>query len=198
MTSPTNQAEPDPGLLRKAKGGDREALCDLIDLVSPMVGQWALAWTGDSDSASDLSQEVLIRMVKKLGEFRGESRFLTWVYSVTRNQAIEAHRRIGRKRRKLNRFGADPSGAPAPQGSPDSVIDADWIRRIVDALLQELPRRQREVFHMSEVQGLSSPEIGVSLGLAPGAVRAALFKARRTLRRRILESHPELVEDFLP
>ncbi len=60
-----------------------------------------------------------------------------------------------------------------------------------------LPRRQREVFQMADMQGLSSPEIGKILGLNPGGVRAALFKARRTLRRRILDQHPEFVEEYL-
>jgi DNA-directed RNA polymerase specialized sigma24 family protein len=51
---------------------------------------------------------------------------------------------------------------------------------------------------MAEIQGLTSPEIGQILGLEPGSVRAALFKARRTLRRRILDQHPELVEEYAP
>ncbi len=196
MKPPFNRAEPDPSLLRKAREGDRDALSSLIELVTPMVGQWALAWTGDRDAAADLSQEVLIRMVQRLEEFRGDSRFLTWLFSVTRNQAIEAHRGKERDRRKVERLRA--AGAPTrwQPKSPVSGIDAGRIREILDAFLHELPRRQREVFHLSEIQGMSSTEIGATLGIAPGAVRAALFKARRTLRTRILSQHPELVEEY--
>jgi RNA polymerase sigma factor (sigma-70 family) len=76
-------------------------------------------------------------------------------------------------------------------------VDKKRIGSLVQAFLVDLPKRQREVFQMAELQGLTSPEIGNILSLDPGSVRAALFKARRALRRRILESHPELVEEYL-
>jgi RNA polymerase sigma-70 factor (ECF subfamily) len=76
-------------------------------------------------------------------------------------------------------------------------IDRTRIRSLVEAFVSDLPPRQREVFQLSELQGLSSQEVGTILGLAPGSVRAALLKARRSLRRRILEQHPEFVEEYL-
>lgn len=197
MTSEFNRTEPDPALILKAKGGDQEALRSLIDSVSPSVGQWALAWSGDEDTAADLTQEVLILMIRKLDGFRGESRFLTWLFKVTRNQAIEAHRTEKRKERKMDRLRVDLNTAPSQTASPDTAVDARRIRSVLEIFLRDLPSRQREVFQMSEVGGLSSPEIGRILGLAPGAVRSALFKARRALREKILEKHPELVEEYL-
>jgi len=189
--------EPDPALIQGAKAGNRAALKSLLEQVSPVIRQWALARTGEAELAADLTQEVLILLVRNLPSFRGESRFLSWVFAVTRNQAIEAWRSEVREERKMDRVSVQTAeDAPLP-AQPDSGIDGRRIRNIVAAFLGELPQRQREVFQMAELQGLSSPEIGEILGVKAGSVRAALFKARRTLRRRILEQHPEFVEEYL-
>jgi len=198
VTGSFDQTEPDPALILRAQMGERAALRSLLEAVGPVVSQWALARAGNPDDAADLAQEVLILMVRKLSSFRGDSRFLSWLFSVTRNQAIEAHRSKGRRERKMERLSAHLTADVPRANGPDSEIDGGRIRKVLKAFLHELPQRQREVFQMAEIQGLSSPEIGRLLQLEAGSVRAALFKARRTLRRRILEQHPEFAEEFLP
>ena len=190
--------EPDPTLIQRARQGEAAALGSLLAEVGPVVAQWAMVRTGDPDEAADLAQEVLILMTRKLASFRGDSRFLTWLFTVTRNQAIERHRSLARREQKMERLTSHMAkDNPVPRG-PESEIDGARIRNVVGSFLRELPQRQREVFQMAEIQGLTSPEIGQILGLEPGSVRAALFKARRTLRRRILDQHPELVEEYAP
>ena len=190
--------EPDPTLIQRAKEGETAALGSLLAEVGPVVAQWAMARTGDPDEAADLAQEVLILMTRKLASFRGDSRFLTWLFTVTRNQAIERHRSLARRERKMERLTSHMARESPVTPGPESGIDEAKIRNVVGTFLRELPQRQREVFQMAEIQGLTSPEIGQILGLEPGSVRAALFKARRTLRRRILDQHPELVEEYAP
>jgi RNA polymerase sigma-70 factor (ECF subfamily) len=190
--------EPDPRLIQRARQGETAALGSLLAEVGPIVAQWAMARTGDPDEAADLAQEVLILMTRKLDSFRGDSRFLTWLFTVTRNQAIERHRSLARRERKMERLTSHMVKENPVVRGPESEIDEARIRNVVGTFLRELPQRQREVFQMAEIQGLTSPEIGQILGLEPGSVRAALFKARRTLRRRILDQHPELVEEYAP
>jgi DNA-directed RNA polymerase specialized sigma24 family protein len=67
----------------------------------------------------------------------------------------------------------------------------------LDVLFQELPWRQREVFDLVELQGFDAAHVAELLDIEPVTVRAHLFKARRRLRASILETRPELVEDFL-
>ena len=197
MRGLSQKPDPDPALIERAKEGDQAALQTLLEEVSPAVRQWAFARTGDVDEAADLTQEVLIQVTRKLPSFRGDSRLLSWVFSVTRNRAIEARRREMRKERKLDRFSAHLAGGHEGEPPPDVGIDGGRIRGIVATFLRDLPERQREVFQLSELQGLGSAEIGRILGVEPGTVRAALFKARRTLRRRILDQHPEVAEEYL-
>jgi len=198
LTGPRPTPDPDPALIRRAQTGDREALRALLQAVEGPVRQWSLAMAGDPQDAADLAQEVLILLLRKLPSYRGEARFLTWIFSVTRNRALEERRREGRKRRREEEMEARNRFEPAPGASQERDRDRGRIREVIAAFVGDLPERQREVFHLSELQGMTSPEIGHLLGIDPVSVRAALFKARRTLRTKILEGHPELVEEYLP
>lgn len=190
--------DPDPELVERAKQGDRESLEALLVEIGPAVRQWALAHTGDPDAAEDLCQEVFLIMFKKISSFRGQARFLTWLYSVTRNRAIERHRRIRRREKKMSRFQVEIRGDLPTMNPSGAGLDREHLGDVLNTFVSDLPQRQREVFQLSELQGLTSVEIGGILRLNPGSVRAALLKARRTLRRRILEIHPELAEEYLP
>lgn len=183
--------------MRKAQEGDRESLKALLEEIGPPVRQWALAHTGDPDSASDLCQEVFLLLLRKISSYRGEACFLTWLFSVTRNQALEEVRRKGRHEKKMDRFKVEAGEISSTPDGGEAQLDRKRMGEIITVFVRDLPQRQREVFQMSELQGLSSPEIGSILGLEPGSVRAALFKARRALRMKILEKHPEFVEEYL-
>ncbi len=198
MKSPPSRIDPDPILIEKAQQGDRKALRSLLEEVGPPVRQWALAHTGDPDSASDLSQEVFLLLVRKISSYRGEARFLTWLFTVTRNQALEDTRRRGRQEKKMNRLKIEMERIRETSNPGATEVDRKRLGDLITTFVQELPARQREVFQLSELQGLSSPEIGVILEMAPVSVRAALLKARRSLRKKILEQHTEFVEEYLP
>ena len=198
LTSPPRMHDPNPNLIEKAQGGDGESLKRLLEEIAPSVKRWALAHTGDPDSASDLSQDVFILVLKRLGSYRGDARFLTWLFTVTRNQALEAIRKRGRHEKKMTRLKTEIGWEPGASQRGGVDVDQERLRGIVKRFLEELPPRQREVFQMADVEGLTSPEIGIVLRLKPGSVRAALLKARRTLRGKILLSHPEFVEEYLP
>jgi len=197
LKSPLSKPDPDSSLIKKAQQGDGEALRALLEEIGPPVRQWALAHTGDPDTASDLSQEVFILLLKKISSYRGEARFLTWLFSVTRNQALEQGRRKGRHERKMTRLRVELESAPNASNQVEQRVDRERLGGLVTGFVRDLPERQREVFQLSEFQGMSSPEIGAILRLSPGSVRAALLKARRSLRRKILEKHPEFVEEYL-
>jgi RNA polymerase sigma factor (sigma-70 family) len=72
------------------------------------------------------------------------------------------------------------------------------VRSVVTELFQELPLRQREVFYLVDIEGHDAVEIAPRLGLRPVTVRAHLFRARRTLRGKILTRHPEIAEEYEP
>jgi RNA polymerase sigma factor (sigma-70 family) len=97
----------------------------------------------------------------------------------------------------MDRLKAEIGEGPSAVNDGEAEVDRRRLGEVMRAFAGELPQRQREVFQMADLQGLTSPEIGAILHLSPVSVRAALLKARRALRRNILENHPEFVEEYL-
>lgn len=189
-------SEPDdrpdlPTLISGAQGGEPGAFARLAEVVKRRVRGWAESFTDDLDDAEDVMQDVLILVHRRLPQFEGKSRFSTWLYSITRNVALDRRRRTKRRDRRLETM--DP--APETTCTREDYDDAT-LARLVLRYFDELPARQREVFDLSDLQGLSAPEIAERLGLKPVAVRASLFKARRTIRQRMLEHHSTLLEEY--
>ncbi len=182
-------------LVRRSQAGDRHAFSQLAEQCHAQVYRWAVAQTGHPDEADDVAQDVLIRLHADLGRYRFQSRFTTWLYQVTRNLVID-HRRRHRRRSKLAARAAH-GGIPTPVEPPDPVDAmqrADTVDAIM-ALFRNLPRMQREVFNLVDLQGMTPIEASALLEMNPNTVRAHLFRARRAIRSRMLERHPQLVED---
>jgi len=193
---PAHADEIGPDLVRNARDGDPEALRELVERAYPTVRRWALVRTGDPAEADDLTQDVMVHVIQRLDGFSGSSRFTTWLYTVTRNAAIDRLRRSNRRESRLAEPGAHPVVATSAPDDPSAGADRHHIGDVVRAFFNELPHRQREVFDLAELQGVPAAEIAEILGIEAVSVRAHLFKARRTLRARILESHPELAEEW--
>jgi RNA polymerase sigma-70 factor (ECF subfamily) len=182
-------------LVRRSQAGDRHAFNELAERCHAQVYRWALAQTGHPDEADDVAQDVLVRLHTDLARYRSQSRFTTWLYRVTRNLAIDRQRRHRRRIRLAER--AARAEIPVSIEAPDPVDalhQADTVDAIM-ALFRDLPRMQREVFDLVDLQGMTPSDASALLGMNRNTVRAHLFRARRAIRGRMLERHPELVED---
>ena len=182
-------------LVGRAQAGDARARDELLRRCHATVYRWALVHTGDPDDADDVAQEVLVRLYTRLDRYAGRSRFTTWLYQVTRNAAIGLGRRLASGLRLAHNVARQPEAESAAREDPVERVQESQVRQIVTELFRALPARQREVFHLTEVEGLAAPEIAERLGMSPVTVRAHLFRARRALRTKILARHPELAED---
>jgi RNA polymerase sigma-70 factor (ECF subfamily) len=183
-------------LARQARGGSAAAFDALARRVRDRVRLWAERVTRDSDDADDIAQLVLLKVHARLERFEGRSRFGTWLYRVTRNVAFN---RMVKERRREDLRAAHGADAPATVepvdvASPDH--EASQLAELIRFYHAELPRRQREVYEMADLRGLSSEDIAVRLGITASTVRGLLMKARRKIRARMLESHAHLLEDY--
>lgn len=174
-------------LVRSAAAGDDRAFTVLVRELHGTLFRWALVRTGDLDSADDLVQCTLVLAHQALRLYRGESSVSTWMYRIMARQASDAMRKDLRRRGLLERLARDPDGAEADarHHPADSIHAADAVRRI-GVLLEELPARQREIFNLVDLEGISPQEVSEMLDMEPVTVRANLFKARRALRSRLL------------
>jgi RNA polymerase sigma-70 factor (ECF subfamily) len=184
------------GLVRRAQAGESAAREELLTRCHGTIRRWARVLTDDQDEAEDVAQEVLIRVALRLDRYAGRSRFTTWLYQVTRNTALSLRRRVTRRLRLVGRLTA--GAVRRETDNPQAQAEASHLRRVVTELFQELPLRQREVFYLVDIEGHDAVEIAPRLGLRPVTVRAHLFRARRTLRGKILARHPEIAEEYEP
>jgi RNA polymerase sigma-70 factor (ECF subfamily) len=196
VTNALNAGDISPDLVSRARNGDPGALRTLVTRAYPVVRRWALVRTGDPTEADDLTQDVLVQMIRRLDAWKGSGRFTTWLYTVTRNAAADRFRKRRRREAREDDVRALPETLGDPPPSPDAGADRSHIRTVLASFFEELPPRQREVFDLSELQGMSTGDIAALLGVEPVSVRAHLFKARRTLRARIMALHPELAEEW--
>jgi RNA polymerase sigma-70 factor, ECF subfamily len=151
--------------------------------------------TGDPDEADDVVQETLLRMHRSLADFRGDSRFTSWVYRITQSAAADLNRRRSSRLRKLFRLSRYRETGHELPPSIIGRIERERTLDLVRAFWEELPPGQRKILDLADFQGYKPAEIAEMLEMKAVTVRAHLFKARRTIRERILESAPEIVEE---
>ena len=198
MTAPNPPDEGLEQLVRQAQSGNEDAFRRLVERCHAQVFRWALVRTGDADDADDVAQNVLVRLSTHLDRYDGRSRFTTWLYRVTANAAGGFFRRAAARRRmvqRLEHWGADEGASPA---DPLGQLHAANVAGLVRTFFDELPVRQREILDLADLQGFGPAEIAEMLKINAATVRAHLFRARRTLRARMLEQHPALLEDMKP
>jgi RNA polymerase sigma-70 factor (ECF subfamily) len=127
-------------------------------------------------------------MHNKLGQYRGDSPVEGWVYRIARRVALQRHRK-DRRRRQLSEAAflvIDDVYTTDPGARVDRQKMAEYIRHFFTTL----PPRQREVFDLIDLQGNEPATVARLLGTSTGAVRANLFKARASIRERLLAEHP--------
>lgn len=183
-------------IVRRAQAGDEDALEHLVREHYELIHRWALAATGDADDADDVTQRVLITLYRKLGSFDGRSRFTTWLYRVVANAAHNFARGGTRRLRLVERARAQRPPRKAEPPAVEEQLEGERVAGLVRFLMEELPGRQRQIFDLVDLQGYEPAEVGRMMGVKPVTVRTHLLRARRKIRRRVLEDHPELVEGY--
>ena len=182
-----------PSLVEGVRSGRPAAVERLVARVQDRVRGWAARFTDDEDTADDVAQEVLIGLERRVSRFRGASQFSTWLFAVTRNVALSQRRRDQRRAMLLERrLEVEGTGQGTVEQDPDAMRLASLVMQYFDAL----PKRQRTIFEMVDLQGMTPAEVARQLGMEQVTVRAHLFKARRAIRARMLEQHERMLKEY--
>ena len=163
-------------LVTAAQQGDEHAFRSLYDLTVDRIYALCLRLAADPVAASELTQDVFIRAWQKLGSFRGDSAFSTWLHRLAVNVVLTERRARGRREKRV--FATDDLDdihSPARPVTPGTRIDLE------DAIAA-LPPGARAVFVLHDIEGYQHEEIATMSGLAAGTSKAQLFRARRLLR----------------
>jgi RNA polymerase sigma-70 factor (ECF subfamily) len=164
-------------LVRDAQNGDLLAFERLYRENERKVFALCLRMSCDAALAEELTQEVFVRAWRKLGTFRGESAFSSWLYPMAVNVALTERR--SRRRREARIVATDDPVRlePSPRSpAPERGFD-------LERALGALPPGARAVFVLHDVEGRTHQEVATLLDLAPGTSKAQLHRARRLLRK---------------
>jgi RNA polymerase sigma-70 factor (ECF subfamily) len=156
---------------------------------APRVYSMARRMVANEADAEDVTQDVLLQVVRKLPSFRGDSAFPTWLHRVTVNAALTHRRRQAAREergltRSLDAYRDDetPLSPTHREPAPDDLALGEETRQIIARAVRSLPRMYRGVFVLSDVEGLPNAEIADRLGMSLAAVKSRLHRARAMLR----------------
>jgi RNA polymerase sigma-70 factor (ECF subfamily) len=133
--------------------------------------------TGNVSEAEDCTQEAFIQAWKKLGKFRGDSAFATWLHRIAVNSVLGRMRKSKRERERIQ--------AAADVAAPTLETGDSGELRDLSQAVQRLPDGARHVFVLHAVYGYSHDETGDMLGIASGTSKAQLHRARRLLAEQL-------------
>lgn len=178
----------DTSVLVRIASGDASAFAQLVAEFQPIVYRWALTLADDPDEADDVVQETFLNAYRKIERYDESGSVAAWLYAIARRTAGQRRRVIKRRRNLLSRDSAAANDVYLTD--PGARVDRERALSLVRQSLSALPRKQREVFDLVDLQGLTPAEAAELTGAKSVTVRANLFKARAAIRSRILSQHP--------
>jgi RNA polymerase sigma-70 factor (ECF subfamily) len=168
-------ASEDSLLAARVASGDEAAFDELYQRQSARIYSLARRLCGDAVLAEDLTQEVFLHLLRKIGLYHGQAALSTWLYRVAMNFCISylrAYRKPPSDNGEMERLGT---------GDAPVVSLHRWLD--LEAAIARLPAGYRDVLVLHDVEGLRHDEIGDSLGISAGTSKSQLHHARLKLRR---------------
>jgi RNA polymerase sigma-70 factor (ECF subfamily) len=178
--------------IEAAKNGDAEAFSKLYALHKRRVYTLCLRMLGNVSEAEDMTQEAFLHLFRKLGSFRGESAFSTWLHRLTVNLVLMHLRKKGLNLVSLEET-INPSEEDAPKrdfGSRDPMLTGSVDRVALERAVASLPPGYRMVFVLHDVEGFEHNEIATMLNCSTGNSKSQLHKARLKLRDLLRQTGP--------
>jgi len=177
---PETSQTTDYELAQRAAQADMGAFEQLYQRHNRRVYSLCLRMTGNVSEAEDLAQEVFIQLFRKIGSFRGESAFTTWLHRLTVNQVLMHFRKSHVRKEQLTEDGEMPVEILVDRNrfNRSPVLD----RLSLDEAIVQLPLGYRTVFVLHDVEGLEHSEIASLLGCSIGTSKSQLHRARMRMR----------------
>ena len=167
-------------LAQKSAAGDGDAFEQIYRRHFRRVYALCLRMLGDPTQAEDLTQDVFVNLFNKIGSFRGDSAFTTWLHRMTVNHVLMYFRKSSTRSELLTTEGETPVQIVRGTENQDKMPIVDRIA--LEKAISELPPGYRSVFVLHDVEGYEHEEIGRMLGCSTGTSKSQLHKARLKLR----------------
>ncbi len=160
-------------LVRRIKNGDEEAMSSIIKIYKNRIFNFILRFVKDKEKAADLTQEVFIKAYFKIGSFKEDSKFSTWLFTIATNLSRSELRK--RNIMQLLPFTTFKLTTDHHPGNSNGI----------DFLINQIKPEYRIPLILKEVEGFSTEEISKILQLPEGTVKSRIFRAKEKLRELI-------------
>ncbi|HTF20435.1 MAG TPA: RNA polymerase sigma factor [Chryseolinea sp.] len=168
----------DAQLVARIQEHDNDALGELYRRYFAKVYQKCLTMIKDEDAAFDLAEESLIKAFENLKGFRGHASFSTWLYTITHRHCLEA---IRRQKKTVVDSTEDLSEAEQPSTDLGESIDNEEQHTIMLALVDALPKPERELLVAKYTNGESIEQLQESYAASPSAIKMRLMRTKEKL-----------------
>jgi RNA polymerase sigma-70 factor (ECF subfamily) len=190
-TRPTEVGElSEAEAIRRAQQGDAEAFERIYRLHNRRVYALCLRMVGNTAEAEDLTQEAFMQLFRKIGTFRGESAFSTWLHRLAVNVVLMRLRKKTLTETSLEEVTEPDEDAGGPRkdiGGPDLRLSGSVDRVNLERAVEQLPPGYRSIFVLHDVQGYEHNEIATIMNCSIGNSKSQLHKARMRLRELLQE-----------
>jgi RNA polymerase sigma-70 factor, ECF subfamily len=176
--------------IRRAQQGDAEAFERIYRLHNRRVYALCLRMVGNTAEAEDLTQDAFMQLFRKIGTFRGESAFSTWLHRLAVNVVLMRLRKKTLSETSLDEVTDPDEDAGGPRkdiGGPDLRLSGSVDRVNLERAVGQLPPGYRSVFVLHDVQGYEHNEIAAIMNCSIGNSKSQLHKARMRLRELLQE-----------
>ena len=178
--------------IERAKQGDAAAFEKLYEMHRRRVYSLCLRMTSNIAAAEDLTQEAFLQLFRKIGTFRGESAFSTWLHRMAVNVVLMQLRKKNLPVVPLDETAEGEEEAPKKElGAPDSRLASSIDRLELQRSIDSLPPGYRTIFVLHDVEGYEHNEIAELVGCSVGNSKSQLHKARLKLRELLKTSRAE-------
>ena len=187
------QAHSEKELIGRMQAGDSTAVNDLSTTYGPRIHQLAFRYLKNWEDAEEVAQDVLMKVHRKIGAFRGDAALSSWIYRITFNTAMSRLRtnRFSRPNEVQAAEVTTEGGEISPQEpadwsslADDRVLRAEMRKRLIESLTY-LPEVYRVPVILRDIQGLSTEEASAILKVKPQTLKSRLHRGRLILRERL-------------
>ena len=185
-------------LLQRLQRGDEQALADLVDTYGAKIYQLAFRYLKNREDAEEVAQDVLLKVHRKVGEFRGDSALSSWIYRITFNAAMSRLRSGAYQRAKEEQRLAAANERDEMEGRPRPE-PADWsemadeqlfkvqLRKRMFRAILALPAIYRAPVMLRDIQGMSTEEASAMLRVKDQTLKSRLHRGRLILRKQLAD-----------
>lgn len=180
----------DETLIELALDGNDQALRELHDRYITQIFRYAYTQTGDYYRAEEVTQDIMYKMARNLADFKGDSSFRTWLFTISRRTIIDYYRKQKKHQNSVSM--TDEQMAHIPEGKKsveDQVISKDRSNALLERM-QQLPVNDRTVLHLRYIEGLSIIETAKAMSKTTMAIKSLQTRAKAKLAK-LLKSEVE-------